>query len=379
MGNNCKMICWVIAAFVGIVALVLMTGAMWFLFVLILAVVIAAGVGILLTRFLCGGDDATMTMTGQSTGSTSAQSTGTATTPGAVTPSVPPVSTVPTTAPAAPEVEPVEPPATTPDEPSQGPSESVTPVSSTDAGQAGLNGTASEGTTTPSPASGARTEDSPTPPTKPAVAKADSTADTDGSVKAELAESAPETPAKTTSADTVAHETNSAAKAAPDDAPSDADAPVATKSVETPTAKPTPTAEPKIAEEGIADIQSEGGTNIATPADPPAAVPVVADETAAIAAGTKPEGLAAPRAGGADDLRWIKGVGPKLNAALNTAGYYHFDQIATWTADEAAWVEQNVKGAKGRVMRDTWVEQAKTLAAGGETEFSKRASDGGVY
>ena len=75
----------------------------------------------------------------------------------------------------------------------------------------------------------------------------------------------------------------------------------------------------------------------------------------------------------------IKGVGPKLNAALNTAGYYHFDQIAAWTADEAAWVEQNVKGAKGRVMRDTWVEQAKTLAAGGETEFSKRASDGGVY
>ena len=50
-----------------------------------------------------------------------------------------------------------------------------------------------------------------------------------------------------------------------------------------------------------------------------------------------------------------------------------------WTADEVAWVDANLQGFKGRVSRDTWVEQAKVLASGGETEFSKRVEDGDVY
>ena len=32
-----------------------------------------------------------------------------------------------------------------------------------------------------------------------------------------------------------------------------------------------------------------------------------------------------------------------------------------------------------RVSRDKWVEQAKVLASGAETEFSKRAEDSGMY
>ena len=49
------------------------------------------------------------------------------------------------------------------------------------------------------------------------------------------------------------------------------------------------------------------------------------------------------------------------------------------TADEVAWVDQNLEGFKGRVTRDEWVAQAKLLAEGGETEFSKRVDKGGVY
>jgi NADH-quinone oxidoreductase subunit E len=60
-------------------------------------------------------------------------------------------------------------------------------------------------------------------------------------------------------------------------------------------------------------------------------------------------------------------------------GVYHFDQIAAWTATEMAWVNANLQGFKGRATRDNWVEQAKTLAAGGETEFSKRVDKGSVY
>lgn len=95
--------------------------------------------------------------------------------------------------------------------------------------------------------------------------------------------------------------------------------------------------------------------------------------------GTKPETLTAARDGQGDDLKRIKGIGPKLAALCNRLGFYHFDQIAAWTADEVAWVDQNLEGFKGRVSRDNWVEQSKTLASGGETEFSARVKKGDVY
>ena len=95
--------------------------------------------------------------------------------------------------------------------------------------------------------------------------------------------------------------------------------------------------------------------------------------------GTRPEGLDTPRDGGADDLKLIKGVGPKLEALLHELGYYHYDQIANWTKAEVAWVDKNLKGFKGRVSRDGWVDQAQALASGAGTEFSKRASGSGMY
>lgn len=104
-----------------------------------------------------------------------------------------------------------------------------------------------------------------------------------------------------------------------------------------------------------------------------------AEPEAATDAGTKPATLDKPRAGGADDLKMIKGVGPKLEEMLHSLGFYHYDQVAAWKDAEVAWVDQNLKGFKGRATRDAWVEQAKLLAAGEETEFSKRASKDGTY
>ncbi len=100
---------------------------------------------------------------------------------------------------------------------------------------------------------------------------------------------------------------------------------------------------------------------------------------AAPEAGTRPAALNAPRDGKADDLKRIKGVGPKLEKLCNEMGFYHFDQIANWTEAEVAWVDENLKGFKGRVSRDAWVEQAKLLAEGKETEFSTRVKKGEVY
>ena len=125
-------------------------------------------------------------------------------------------------------------------------------------------------------------------------------------------------------------------------------------------AKPTAAPKPKPAK----------AEKVAQPEAAPAAVG---------AAVTKPAALTAPRDGGADDLKAIKGVGPKLEALLHSLGFYHFDQIAAWTAAEVGWVDENLEGFKGRVSRDGWVDQAKVLAAGGETEFSKKVKKGDVY
>lgn len=87
--------------------------------------------------------------------------------------------------------------------------------------------------------------------------------------------------------------------------------------------------------------------------------------------------LTAARGGKPDDLKKLKGVGPKLEETLNDLGFYHFDQVAEWTPEEVAWVDSRLR-FKGRIERDGWIEQAKILAAGGETEFSKRVEKGEV-
>ncbi|MEM6579000.1 MAG: NADH:ubiquinone oxidoreductase [Pseudomonadota bacterium] len=109
------------------------------------------------------------------------------------------------------------------------------------------------------------------------------------------------------------------------------------------------------------------------------AVAAPAASVATADVGTRPSAMSGPRDGQADDLKQIKGVGPKLEKQLNEMGFFHFDQIAHWSAAEVAWVDENLEGFKGRVSRDGWIDQARTLAAGGETEFSKRVGDGDVY
>lgn len=102
---------------------------------------------------------------------------------------------------------------------------------------------------------------------------------------------------------------------------------------------------------------------VAKVADKPAAAKT---EPAAIMAAApvkakKPRGLKAPRKSGVDDLKLIKGVGPKLEALLHSLGFFHFDQIANWTEAELAWVDENLEGFKGRVIRENWVEQARAF------------------
>ena len=77
--------------------------------------------------------------------------------------------------------------------------------------------------------------------------------------------------------------------------------------------------------------------------------------------GSAPDRLEAPRGGAADDLKKINGIGPKIAGLLNDLGIYHFSQIAGWSEAEAAWIDSQLK-FKGRVARENWIGQAKTLA-----------------
>lgn len=143
---------------------------------------------------------------------------------------------------------------------------------------------------------------------------------------------------------------------------------------------------PSVALPGQQDLSSRKGSWSYRPeADPrptqfaEAAAPPPTPPQPAATAGDKPQTLDAPRGGAADNLKKIRGVGPKLEALLHSMGVYHYDQIAGWSDREVAWVDQNLVGFKGRVSRDNWVDQARVLSEGGDTDFSKRVDKGGVY
>lgn len=112
---------------------------------------------------------------------------------------------------------------------------------------------------------------------------------------------------------------------------------------------------------------------VAVTAPEPKAAPKIAGEDKV--PGKRPGGLVTPRGGTADDLKRISGVGKQNEARLHGLGIWHFDQVASWTAEEALWVGSYL-AFPGRIEREEWVKQAKVLAAGKETAFSKRVAKG---
>ncbi|GAB3990509.1 hypothetical protein GCM10028807_17830 [Spirosoma daeguense] len=63
----------------------------------------------------------------------------------------------------------------------------------------------------------------------------------------------------------------------------------------------------------------------------------------------------------ADDLKVIVGVGPFLEKKLHAIGIYTFRQIANFTSDDIDRVNDIIEFFPGRIQRDNWVGQAKTL------------------
>ncbi|SFA95392.1 LSU ribosomal protein L21P [Poseidonocella pacifica] len=86
---------------------------------------------------------------------------------------------------------------------------------------------------------------------------------------------------------------------------------------------------------------------------------VPASQTATTATAPKAE-LAT---GSADDLKKLSGVGPALEKKLHAAGVTSFAQIAAWTPEDVADMDEKLS-FKGRIEREGWIDQAAKLAKG---------------
>ncbi len=75
----------------------------------------------------------------------------------------------------------------------------------------------------------------------------------------------------------------------------------------------------------------------------------------------QPRILSAALYGSKDNLRLIKGIGPKLENLLNDNGVYYFWQVAEWNDRDIDIIDERLDVFKGRIGRDGWVRQADSL------------------
>ena len=101
-------------------------------------------------------------------------------------------------------------------------------------------------------------------------------------------------------------------------------------------------------------------------------VGAAAGEEAAAATPPPAPAVAAPAAGEGDDLRRIKGVGPKLVTLLNSLGITTFAEIAAWSEADIDRIDTQLGAFAGRIRRDNWIEQAKMLSAGDTAGFEAK-------
>lgn len=79
--------------------------------------------------------------------------------------------------------------------------------------------------------------------------------------------------------------------------------------------------------------------------------------------------------GAIEDLKRIRGIGVLIEKKLNSLGITSYEQVANWTRADIDKIS-DVLDFKGRIERENWIEQARILASGGQTEFSRRVDRG---
>ena len=98
---------------------------------------------------------------------------------------------------------------------------------------------------------------------------------------------------------------------------------------------------------GVSDISKEDDENVDT-----------SDQTNALLSSL---GTFDPSTQKADDLKRIKGIGPKMEEVLNSIGIYTFLQVSRMTKNEYDLLDSITGSFPGRAERDDWAGQAKNL------------------
>jgi predicted flap endonuclease-1-like 5' DNA nuclease len=112
-------------------------------------------------------------------------------------------------------------------------------------------------------------------------------------------------------------------------------------------------------------------------ADPPAPEPRALADGAPpppTRRGVKPPVLGAARNGAPDDFTLIDGVSLQQQSTLYSLGVFHFDQIAAWTPDHVAWVDNYLR-LRGRIADQEWLEQADELVREGPAAARRISED----
>jgi predicted flap endonuclease-1-like 5' DNA nuclease len=94
---------------------------------------------------------------------------------------------------------------------------------------------------------------------------------------------------------------------------------------------------------------------------PPIAAPVAVERVSTEAQTAPPPALTGPE-GEPDDLKRISGIGPGIEKTLHELGIFHYRQIAAFTPENVAWIDQRLR-FRGRIEREDWIGQARRLAA----------------
>lgn len=134
----------------------------------------------------------------------------------------------------------------------------------------------------------------------------------------------------------------------------------------------------------VSTVEPDAAASDAPVSDAPAPDAGAPDDPQTDAADARPFGLAGAAGagaagveGGRDNLKLIRGVGPRNEGRLNEIGVFRFEQIAGWTRRQQREIGEEL-AFPGRIERERWVAQAKQLAAGETTEYSRRPDAGRV-
>ena len=120
-------------------------------------------------------------------------------------------------------------------------------------------------------------------------------------------------------------------------------------------------------------IDTPPATAAGTGEIPPATPAGLAGAGEAVAAAAEPVKAAPAAASGAtDDLKKIKGIGPKLEKLLHSLGVTSYAQIAAWDDAEIDRIDAQLGTFQGRIRRDDWPAPARLRTAGDVAGFEHR-------